>query len=164
VSSLVLSLAASTIEFLVFHFLILVVDRISRLPRSGVQPEVGRILRENLALKAQIRALVLELKEARGTKPKVSLRAQAAAVFAFLLTRSDKTFQDYYLSASRKTLLQWATKLRRGPWPWRRKDVGGRPPLDEYIRELIVWLKTENPIYVRRLVMWSRPTPVGSMP
>jgi hypothetical protein len=67
----VLALAASTIEFLVFHLLILFVDRISELPRSGVQPEVGRILRENLALKAQIRVVVLELKEERGTKPRV---------------------------------------------------------------------------------------------
>lgn len=50
---------------LVYHLLIVVVDRVSRLPRSGVQPEVERILSENLALKAQVRALVLELKSER---------------------------------------------------------------------------------------------------
>jgi hypothetical protein len=47
-----LSLIIKTTQFLVYHLLIVVVDRVSRPPRSGVQPEVERILRENLALKA----------------------------------------------------------------------------------------------------------------
>jgi len=47
-----LSLIIKTTPFLVYHLLIVVVDRISRLPRSGVQPDVECILRENLALKA----------------------------------------------------------------------------------------------------------------
>ena len=45
-----LSLLIKTTQLLVYHLLIVVVDRVSRLPRSGVQPEVERILRENLAL------------------------------------------------------------------------------------------------------------------
>ena len=64
-----LSLIFKTIQFTLYHLLIVVVDRISRLPRSGVQPEVERILRENPALKAQVRTLVLELKSERGTQP-----------------------------------------------------------------------------------------------
>ena len=47
-----LSLIIKTTQFLAYHLLIVVVDRISRLPRSGVQPDVECILRENLALKA----------------------------------------------------------------------------------------------------------------
>lgn len=129
-----LAFISYTLQFVVFHILVRVVDRISRLPRSGVQPEVERILRENLALKAQVRALVLELKSERGSRPKVSLRTRAAQVFAYLLTRGDSAFQNYYLSASETTIARWATKLRRGPWPWRRRDKGGRPPLAQQTR------------------------------
>lgn len=145
-------LIGHTFQFLVFHALVRVVDRVSRLPRSGVQPEVERLLRENLALKAQVRALVLELKAERGARPKVSMRTRAAQVFAYLLTRGDKAFQNYYLSASRTTIERWATKLRRGPWPWRRKGKGGRPPLAQDIKDLIVKLKTENPLWGARRI------------
>jgi len=98
---------------MIFHILISLVDRISRLPRNSNPPEVMRLLRENIALKAQVRALVLELKASKGVQPRVSLRTRAAQVFAFLLTRGDKSFQNYYLSASRTTLERWATKFRR---------------------------------------------------
>lgn len=87
-----LSLIIKTIQFLVYHLLTVVVDRASRRPRSGVQPEVERLLRENVALKAQVCALVLELKSERGSRPKVSLRTRAAQVFAYLLTRGDSAF------------------------------------------------------------------------
>ena len=143
---------SQTTQFLVFHVLIRVVDRVSRLPRSGVQPEVERLLRENLALKAQVRALVLELKAERGARPKVSMRTRAAQVFAYLLTRGDKAFQNYYLSASRTTIERWATKLRRGPRPWRCRGKGGRPPLAQDIKDLIVKLKTENPLWGARRI------------
>ena len=142
-----MSLVTKTIQFTLYHLMIVVVDRITRLPRSGVQPEVERILRENLALKAQVRALVLELKSDRGTRPKVSLRTRAAQVFAYLLTRGDKAFQNYYLSTSRRTLAKWATTFRRGPWPWRRPRRTGRPPLSQTIKNLIIRLKNENPIW-----------------
>ena len=146
------ALISHTIQFLVFHALISVVDRVSRLPRGGVQPEVERLLRENLALKAQVRALVLELKSERGTRPKVSLRTRAAQVFAYLLTRGDKAFQNYYLSASSTTIERWATKLRRGPWPWRKRNVGGRPPLAQEIKDLIIELKEASPLWGSRRI------------
>ena len=142
-----LSLIIKTTQFLVYHLLIVVVDRVSRLPRSGVQPEVERLLRENLALKAQVRALVLELKSERGARPKVSLRTRAAQVFAYLLTRGDAAFQNYYLSASSTTIERWVTKLRRGPWPWRKRNLGGRPPLAQDLKDLMIQLKTENPLW-----------------
>jgi len=142
-----LSLIIKTTQFLVYHLLIVVVDRVSRLPRSGVQPEVERLLRENLALKAQVRALVLELKSERGARPKVSIRTRAAQVFAYLLTRGDAAFQNYYLSASSTTIERWVTKLRRGPWPWRKRNLGGRPPLAQDLKDLMIQLKTENPLW-----------------
>ncbi len=66
-----------------------------------------RILRENMALKAQVRALLLEMKSEKGKHPKVSIQTRAAQVFAFLLTRGDKAFQNYYLTASKPTLSLW---------------------------------------------------------
>ena len=147
-----LALVSRTIQFLVLHALICIVDRVSRLPRGGVQPEVERLLRENLALKAQVRALVLELKRERGPRPRVSMRTRAAQVFAYLLTRGDKAFQNYYLSASRTTIERWAAKFRRGPWPWRRKGKGGRPPLAQVLKDLIVRLKAENPMWGARRI------------
>ncbi len=66
-----LSLAFRTFEFLVYHLLIVVVDRVSRLPRGSNPPEIMRLYRENLALKAQNGALLLELNAARGKRPKM---------------------------------------------------------------------------------------------
>jgi hypothetical protein len=37
-------------------------------------------------------------------------------VFAYLLTRANAEFQDYYLAASKKTLERWAAILRLGPF------------------------------------------------
>ena len=68
------SLVARTLQFLVFHALVRAVDRVSRLPRCGVRPEVERLLRENLALKARVRTVVLELKAERGSRPKAVTR------------------------------------------------------------------------------------------
>ena len=147
-----LALIGRTVQFLVYHVLISLVDRVSRLPRGGVQPEVARLLRENLALKAQVRALVLELKSQRGSRPTVSLRTRAAQVFAYLLTRGDAAFQNYYLSGSSATIARWLTLFRRGPWPWRRKNLGGRPPLDEKIVAVILTLKKDNPLWGARRI------------
>jgi len=122
----VLSLIARSTQFLAYHAIIRVVDRISRLPRNSNPPEVMRLLRENIALKAQVRALVLELKAEKGSRPRVSMRTRAAQVFAYLLTRGDSAFQNCYLSASRKTVAKWATMFRRGPWPWRKSKRMGR--------------------------------------
>lgn len=58
-SSSLLALIGRTIQFLLHHVLVHAVDRISRLPRSGVQTEVERILRESLALKAHPRRDVI---------------------------------------------------------------------------------------------------------
>jgi len=140
------SLVVRTFQLIVLQLIIHTVDRITRLPRNSPPPEVMRILRENMALKAQIRALVLELKAEKGKHPRLSLTTRAAQVFAFLLTRGDKAFQNYYLSASRPTISRWRAVFRRGPWPWRKRSPGGRPPLTQEIKDLIVQIKTANPI------------------
>lgn len=141
-----LSLVFRTFEFLVYHVLIVVVDRVSRLPRGSNPPEVMRLYRENLALKAQNGALLLELDAARGKRPEMPLRVRAAQVFSYLLTRGNHEFHEYYLGASIKTLKRWAGIFRRGPWPWRKDRGPGRPPLDEKIVGLILTLKKDNPL------------------
>ena len=45
-----------------------------------------RLYRENLALKAQNGALLLELDAARGQRRRVPMRVRAAQVFAYLLS------------------------------------------------------------------------------
>jgi hypothetical protein len=158
-----LSLIVRTFQLAVFQVIIRTVDRISRLPRNSTPPEVMRILRENMALKAQIRALVLELKAEKGKHPRLSLTTRAAQVFAFLLTRGDKAFQNYYLSASRPTISRWKAVFRRGPWPWKKRSLGGRPPLTQEIKDLIVQIKTANPIYVKPEDMWKSKCKIVAM-
>ncbi len=142
-----LSLVARTFQLAVFHLIISTADRLSRLPRNSSPPEVMRILRENMALKAQVRALLLELKSEKGSHPKVSLATRAAQVFAFLLTRGDKAFQNYYLSASRTTISRWSAIFRRSPWTRNKKSNQGRPPLSQDIKALILRLKESNPVW-----------------
>ena len=72
------ALVGRTLQFLVLHFLVKIVNHISRLARNSNPPEVMHLLRENIALKA----LVLELKAGRVTRPSVSMRTRAAQTFA----------------------------------------------------------------------------------
>jgi hypothetical protein len=95
---------------------------------------------------------VLELRSERGARPKVSLRTRAAQVFAYLLTRGDSAFQNHYLSASETTIAGWATKLRRSPWSWRRRNLGGRPPLAQEIKDVIIKLKEANALWGARRI------------
>jgi transposase len=138
-----IALAFRTLEFLFYHLLISFVDRVSRLPRSSPPSDIMRVHREDFALKAQNDTLLRELNTMRGKRAKMPMRVRAAQIFAYLLTRGNREFQDYYLGASRKTIKRWASRLRRGPW--RRARRLGRPPLDKSIVEIILRLKKDNP-------------------
>jgi putative transposase len=46
---------------------------------------------------------------------------------------------------SPKTLLRWHRELVRKKWTFRRKSTGGRPPIPDAVRELIVQMGRENP-------------------
>jgi len=46
----VLSLACRTFEFLFYHLLLSLVDRVARLPRTTMLPEAARLYRQNIAL------------------------------------------------------------------------------------------------------------------
>ena len=146
-------LIARTIQFAVFHTLVTTVDRINRLPRKSDSPEVMRILRENLALKAQIEVLKQEIKRTKGKRPRMSLATRAAQVFAFLISKDNPTFQKYYLSASRHTLKRWTTFFRKKPWSRKKESTAGRHTVvTPELIALIVKLKTANPLWGGRKI------------
>jgi putative transposase len=136
-----------TFELAFYHLLICLADRLSRLPRSSVPPDAMRLYRENLALKAQLDALVAEVTQLRGKKARRPLRTRAAQVWAYLATRGNQPFQNHHLSASLPTLRRWATKLRRGWWRSEAKVRAGRPATAAQMVELVLTLKRENPAW-----------------
>jgi hypothetical protein len=46
---------------------------------------------------------------------------------------------------SPKTLLRWHRELVRRKWTYRRRSTGGRPPITDEVRELILLMGRENP-------------------
>ena len=137
----VFALLARTAEFLFYHLLLAIADRVSRLPRNTMMPEAMRLYRENIALKAQLDALGGHLLRLEKPAAPLPIQTQAAQVFAYFLTRGNEPFQRYFLSASVRTIRRWATRFR-----FRRRcvEVGGRPPIDDGVVDLIVTLKREN--------------------
>jgi hypothetical protein len=69
-----------TVEFLFYHLLICLVDRLSRLPRGSCPPDAMRLYRENLALKVQVEALAAEVTRFGGKRAPASVRTRAAQV------------------------------------------------------------------------------------
>ena len=146
-----LSLAFRSFEFLFYHLLLSIVDRIARLPRTTMLPEAARLYRQNIALKAQLDALEDHLARVENKRRAKPLSVRAAQVFALLLTRGDDQFLRYFLSAPRATIDRWLTRFRS----LGRRATGGRPRTDLDIESLVVTLKMENPNYVGQPVMLS---------
>lgn len=142
------ALTLRTVEFGYYHVLLTAVDRVSRLPRNTTVPEAMRLYRENIALKAQLDALVAELGREE-TTPTKSVATRAAQAFAYLLTRGDEPFQRYFLSASLRTIKRWVTRFRKQR---HHGDVGGRPALEKKVVDLIVTLKRENRAWGHRRI------------
>jgi hypothetical protein len=105
-----IALLARTMEFLFYHLLLAIVDRVSRLPRNTMMPEAMRLYRENIALKAQLDALLGHFSRLEKRAAPVPIRTRAAQVFAYYLTRGNEPFQRYFLSASVRTIRRWATR------------------------------------------------------
>ena len=115
----VFALLARTAEFLFYHLLLAIVDRVSRLPRNTMMPEAMRLYRENIALKAQLDALGVHLSRLGKPAAPMPIRTRAAQVFAYHLTQGNEPFQRYFLSASVRTLgdaFSLLSPARRGWW------------------------------------------------
>jgi transposase len=117
------------------------------LPREGRMPDLERVYRENIALKAQLDALEASLYAARKTTRTrdAPLPVRAAQVFAWLITRGQPEFQQQFLSAPVSTIRRWVRRfLGRDE---RSENRGGRPKVPPEVVTLIVTLRTENAMW-----------------
>jgi len=130
-------------QLLIHWPLLLAVDALTKIGSTPHPSELRRLYAENLALKAVNESLRKELHRAQDKRKPLSFVTRASQVFAYLLTRGNKLFQDAFLGSSPATIKKWATRFRR-PWA-RRKNPGGRPPVDPKIVEWVIKLKKENP-------------------
>jgi transposase len=141
------SLLLRALEFIYYCKLVRSVDKLSALPREQVEPEALRLYRQIMALKVELDACRRQLAEQRGkTKPRVPLYVRAAQVFAYLLTRGDSEFQRKYLTDTVATIERWASVFKSGN-PKRSGSRRGRKPTDKAIVELILLMKSENPLW-----------------
>jgi hypothetical protein len=115
----VLALLFRTAEFLFYHLLLSMVDRISRLPRNTMMPEAMRLYRENIALKAQLDAFSVHLSRLESPAVRVPIRTRAAQVFAYCLTRGNEPLLSVGVVADNQTMgdaFSPSSSARRGWW------------------------------------------------
>ncbi len=129
---------------LLIHWpLILLIDQLTKIGYSPHPSELRRLYSENLALKAVNESLRLELHKARNKRAPMSFQTRVSQIFAYLLTRGNKLFQDRFFGSSPSTIRKWATRFRH---PFAKPKMPlGRPPVDEVIVEWVLRIKRENP-------------------
>lgn len=138
------------LRFIIYWPLILLVDQLSRVGYSPHPSELRRLYSENLALKAVNETLRKELHKARNKRVPMSLSARLFQVYAYLLTRGNKLFQDKFLGSSLATIKKWTTRFRH-PFAKPKKPVG-RPPIDAVIVEWVLKIKRESPRFGSRKI------------
>lgn len=130
-------------RFIIYWPLILLIDKLSKIGYSPHPSELRRLYSENLALKAVNESLRMELHKARNKRAPLSISTRLSQVFAYLLTRGNKLFQDRFFGSSPSTIKTWASRFRH---PFRKPNKRmGRPPIDEVIVEWVLRIKRENP-------------------
>lgn len=143
------------LRFILHWPLLLLVDKLSKVGYSPHPGELRRLYSENLALKGVNETLKKELHKARDKRASMSFGTRFTQVYAYLLNRGNKLFQDKYLGSSPATIGKWASRFRH---PFSKPvNRGGRPIVDETIIEWVLRIKSENPRYVKSVNMWSQP-------
>jgi transposase InsO family protein len=134
----------AAIEFCVYHLIIVIVSRTSRVQAVGWARRQDELMRRYLAAMCEIRMLRGELTRVKGKANRPTLRVRCAQVLAYIFTRGDKIYHKSYLSLSRSAAKNWAYRFRH-PIKWKRnQNKGGRPKVTEEIIELILTLKEAN--------------------
>ena len=118
-----------------FAFLYLLLRRLLRLAR-GFHSEIDNEI-ELLVLRHQLAVLRRQTE-----RPRLCRRDRLfMAAMSSLLPRV--RWSSFLVSP--QTLLRWHRELVRRKWTCRRGSIGGRPPLDREVRELILRMARENP-------------------
>ncbi len=134
----------STLEFCIYHLLIVIASRVSKIQAVGWAKRQDELLRRYLAAMAEIRMLRGELTRVKGKTNRPTLRVRCSQVLAYVFTRGDKIYHKSYLSLSKSAAKNWAYRFRH-PIRWKMSQKkGGRPKVTEEIIELILTMKREN--------------------
>jgi transposase len=134
----------STLEFCIYHLIIVIASRISRIQAIGWAKRQDELLRRYLAAMCEIRMLRGELSRIKGKTKRPTLRVRCSQVLAYIFTRGDKIYHKSYLSLSKSAVKNWAYRFRH-PIRWKMSQKkGGRPKVTEEIIGLILTMKKEN--------------------
>jgi len=100
----------------------------------------GRLAAENIALRQQI--LVLKRKH-RG---RIKLRGLDRVILGWL-SRMGPAVADAIIIVKPETLLRWHRAGFGAFWRWKSGSLGGRPRLEKEVRDLILRMANENPLW-----------------
>jgi hypothetical protein len=117
---------------LVYLLLRRLVQRITGSPKHLPETEV-----EVVVLRHQLKVLQRQLGRPR-------LR-RSDRLFMAALSRVLPRGRWSAFAVSPQTLLRWHRELVRRKWTFRRKSTGGRPPISDDVRDLILQMGRENP-------------------
>jgi transposase InsO family protein len=106
---------------------------------ASVFKSQSRLAAENIALRHQI--LVLKRKH-RG---QVRLRGLDRIILGWL-SRMGPAVADAIIIVKPETLVRWHRLGFRAFWRWKSGSVGGRPPVNQELRGLILRMAAENPL------------------
>lgn len=85
----------STLEFCIYHLIIVIASRISKIQAVGWAKRQDELLRRYLAAMCEIRMLRGEITRVKGKANRPTLRVRCSQVLACLFTRGDKIYHKY---------------------------------------------------------------------
>ena len=100
----------------------------------------GRLAAENIALRHQV--LVLKRKH-RG---RIRLRGLDRVILGWL-SQMGPAVTDAIVIVKPDTLVRWHRLGFRAFWRWKSGSIGGRPPVEQQLRVLILRMAAENPLW-----------------